>query len=341
MSRGAWWIAVLVGWLAVPAAGWACSCGFSSRSVGGELREARSEADFIYLGRIRQVGGASGALYTVEVLESFKGTVKTGTVFREPFSGEGDCSLPVSPGVWLIYAYGNPARTTQCSRSRPVVPDDSELTWLRTGVLPPVPVSLQRESVSCEVCDVDEIGGRLLVPPGAPPARRSPSWTKDVEARWKAGQPFFTDASAVSDSEHQVLLGLSREGRAFELSETPVWPFERMGCERRIQLRWCERLEFQQGSGFRCVGPGTAQDVCDERRSRKAKWLPMERLQPGACHWDRPDSALCILSEDRFPFPASSPALPVLACHDLKQGPGSGPYRCEVKVKPESITPEP
>lgn len=341
MVRNAWWVAVLVGWLAVPTAGWACACVFTSQGLAGTLREARSEADFIYLARVHDPIDPSPRATSLEVLESFKGTLKAGDVLRLPFEGQGDCSLPVEPGLWLFYAYGNPEGVVKCSRSRPVLPDDSELTWLRTGLLPPVPVSLQREVASCEVCEIEAIGGRLLVSPGMPPAERTTWGNGDAMARWKAGQPFFTYAGMGGDR----VLGVSREGRAFALTEITDESPERRACERRIQLRWCKRLEFQKESqstsGFRCVEPGEPQDVCDERPSRKVQWLPMERLPPGDCRWDKPAEPFCYLSEARFPFPSGSPALPVLACHALSPGPDSGAFRCEVKTTPESVPPEP
>lgn len=307
------------------------------------MEEARLQADFIYLAHARDSKDPSRGFATVEVLEAFKGDVKAGEVLQLPYGWSGDCRLVVPPGqTWLLYAHGaSPTEVNLCSRSRPVLPDDSELTWLRTGVLPPVPVSLQREVASCEVCELEAIGGRLLVSPGMPPASRSRWGDGEVQARWRAGQPFFAYAGMGED----VVVGVSREGRAFLLTDASHESSERRACERRIQLRWCKRLEFQNkgqsSSVFRCVEPGEPQDVCDEQPSRKMQWLPMERLPPGACRWNKPDAPSCYLAEARFPFPSGSPVLPVLACHALEPGAGSGAYVCEVKTAPERISPEP
>ncbi|GMU08643.1 hypothetical protein [Corallococcus caeni] len=345
MSRGTWWIAVLVGWLAVPAAGWACSCAFPDVGLVEGLKAARAHADFIYLARIHDTDDPSEDSATLEVLESFKGAVKAGDVLRV-FQDQGDCSLPLPPGsTWLLYAYDRPTGVVKCTRSRSVLLDDSEVVWLRTGNLPPVPVSLQRETVSCDACDIEEVAGRLLVAPGMPPARRSSLYSGESETRWKAGQPFFTEGGAFTDPSFVVRVGMSREGRAFELTELPQWSHLEKTCERRVQLRWCKRLEFHKGyppgNGFRCVEPERPQEVCDERRSRKAGWLPMERLPPYACFWFRPDAPFCELSDARFPFPAGSPSLPVLACH--RTGPVNGPgrYSCEVGTTPTRVPSEP
>ncbi|NOJ91810.1 hypothetical protein HMI51_02465 [Corallococcus coralloides] len=337
MVRNAWWIAVLVGCLAVPTAGWACSCIRRTQGLPGALKEARDEAGFIYLGRVRNSEDSSERFATVDVLETFKGSVKAGEVLQLPYGRGGDCVLNLPRGeTWLIYADDtSPEDAWSCMRSRRVLSsDDSELTWLRTGVLPPVPVALQREIVSCEVCDSDVVGGRLLAPPEMPAAK--PALQPEAEALWKAGQPFFTAGYAEG---RRVMLGVSREGRAFELTESAGSSQVREACARRVQLRWCARLELRQRtpkvSDFHCVGPGEPQEVCDERRSRKSEWFPMERLPARACDWANPSAPSCELAEGRFPFPSGAPPLPVLACHPRTPGARSGTYACEVKTAPE------
>ncbi|WP_375746403.1 hypothetical protein NR800_17855 [Corallococcus interemptor] len=337
MVRDAWWIAVLVGWLVMPVTGWACSCSFASQGLASTLEGARDSAGFIYLGRVRDSEDPSERFATVDVLEAFKGSVKAGAVLRLPYGGGGDCVLNVTPGrTWLIYAgKTGPEEVWMCSRSRRVLLDDSELTWLRTGVLPPVPVALHRETVSCEGCEIEVEARRLLAHAGTPPV----GW-REAEARWKAGQPFITSAGMTQSR----VLGVSRDGRAFELSDSSLEASARWACERRLQLRWCKRLELQEGryaSDFRCVDPGEPQEVCDERRSRKSEWLPMERLPPGACSGFNPSAPSCDLASDRFPFPAGAPPLPFLACHPLTPGARSGGYACEVKTAPEPAPPAP
>ncbi|RKG70949.1 hypothetical protein D7V80_03210 [Corallococcus sp. CA054B] len=342
MVRNAWWIAVLVGWLAVPASAWACSCISRTQGLPGALKEAREQAGFIYLGRVRDSEDPSARFATVDVLEAFKGHVKACAVLQLPYGRGGDCVLNLPRGeTWLIYADDtSPEDAWRCMRSRRVLsPDDSELTWLRTGILPPVPVALQREAVSCEVCDIQAVGARLVAPPEMPPA--TPAWHADAEALWKAGEPFFTGAYAT----HRVMLGVSREGRAFELTEASGSSRGEQSCERRVQLRWCKRLELRprtpKVSDFHCVDPGEPQEVCDERRSRKSEWFPMERLPARACDWSNPSAPACELAEGRFPFPSGAPPLPVLACHPRRPGARSGNYACEVKTAPEPVPPEP
>ncbi|RKH54024.1 hypothetical protein D7X55_05020 [Corallococcus sp. AB049A] len=337
MSRSAWWIAVVVTWLVVPVQAWACSCIQSPKGLVGTLKEARDQAGSIYLARVRDSKSPSERFATVDVLQTFKGSIQAGDVLKLPYGRGGDCVLSLPPGqTWLIYAdVDGPTEVTSCSRTRRVDPDDSELKWLRTGVLPPVPVSLQREIATCELCEINVMAGRLLVPPGVPPAGSPSGWNGVAESRWKAGQPFFTYAGMNSGS----VLGISQEGRAFELTDTSDGDPVQRACQRRIQLRWCKRLAFEKESrftsGFRCVDPGEPQELCDERRTRKAEWLPMERLPHGGCRWYRPDAPTCYLSEARFPFPAGSPALPVLACHALSPGRDGAAYTCEVKLAPE------
>ncbi|NRD52969.1 hypothetical protein [Corallococcus exiguus] len=342
MVRNAWWIAVLVGWLAVPATGWACSCTFITQGLPGSLEGARDQAGFIYLGRVRDSEGRSERFATVDVLEAFKGSVKAGDVLQLPYGWSGDCVLNLPGGqTWLLYAdKSSPEAVWMCTRSRRVLSsDDSELTWLRTGVLPPVPVSLQRETVSCEACNIEAVGGRLLAPPQMPPA--TPAAHAEAEALWKKGQPFFTAEYA----EHLMMFGVSREGRAFELTEVSGSFGVQKACERRVELRWCKRLELRQRtprfSAFHCVDPGEPQEACDERRSRKSEWFPMERLPARACIWFNPSAPSCELAEGRFPFPSGAPPLPVLACHPWTPGARSGSYSCEVKTAPEPVPPEP
>ncbi|RKH60827.1 hypothetical protein [Corallococcus aberystwythensis] len=338
-------IAMLVGWLAMPASGWACSCLYGTQGLASTLKEARAQAGFIYLGRVRDQENPSDGFATVDVVEAFKGSVKVGDVLQLPYGWSGDCLLSLPPGqTWLLYAGDtSPEEVWRCSRSRRIFSDDSELTWLRTGVLPPVPVSLQREAVSCKACDIDAIGGRLVAPPELPPA--TPASHSEAEVLWKKGQPFFTTEYAETDEEHRVLFGMSREGRAFELTEGSGTSRARKACERRVQLRWCKRLELRQRAAklfaFHCVDPREAQEVCDEQESRKSEWLPMERLPARACSWFDPSAPNCELAEARFPFPAGAPPLPVLACHPRTPAARSGSYACEVKTAPEPGPPEP
>ena len=168
---------VLLAVCAGPATAQACSCWDGPADLPTNLREAKAGAIAIYRARVVSIDSGFLRLFrhpaSVEVLEVFKGQVKRGERLQLPYGGGGDCTIRFEEGIeYLMYAHGSePEDVHHCSRTRPVRAGDSELDWLRTGRLPPVPVAIQRESVSCEPCDIHAVGGRLLSPPVAPPGQ--------------------------------------------------------------------------------------------------------------------------------------------------------------------------
>lgn len=165
-----------------------------------------------------------------------------GEQFELPSGGGGNCTFGFqAESENLIYAYAEGPRSVGfCSRTRPITSEeDSELRWLRTGKPPPIPVAMQRETVSCVPCDIRKIGGPLVAPPGEAPAQaeRGP----EAEALMKAGRPFFTYSTQPSDGSRHVAVGRSWDGRFFELVQAPHRSVDEH-CVQKVYLRWCKRL---------------------------------------------------------------------------------------------------
>ncbi|HEX4386569.1 MAG TPA: hypothetical protein VH083_26625 [Myxococcales bacterium] len=302
----------------------ACKCRQESDDLQANLKTARENAVAIYRARVDAADDSSRAW--VDVLEVFKGDVKSGSHLELPAGGGGDCSINFRIGLeYLMYATGSgPTSVGLCSRTRAIKPADLELTWLRERVLPPAPVALQRETVSCEPCDILAVGGRLIAGPGARP--RPFDWPPSARGALESGRPFFTNADS-SDPAQRAMAGISFGGKAFELTDTAV----DAACARRVQLRWCARVEVTSAPGsypsFACVGPGEPELQCDQSTSRRAHWEPLEALQPGSCRWLPLDEPRCLLEAGQ-PLPAKAPQTPVLACRAAAR---NKRYLCKVE----------
>jgi hypothetical protein len=103
-------------------------------SLAQALRTAHETAGHIYFARAQAADGPRSGSATVEVVEVFKGELAVGTRLRLPSGGGGTCAYPFQKGNdYLVYTHGGPTVVNLCSRTRPVLADDVELQWLRTG----------------------------------------------------------------------------------------------------------------------------------------------------------------------------------------------------------------
>ena len=143
----------------------ACSCRGSPSGLIESLRAARHSAITIYYGRVESLkGGECDHIADVQVLEVFKGMLNAGSRLVVPGGGCGDCTYPFEAGAtYLVYAHRySPAAVSLCSRTRKAAADDLELKWLRSGEEPLEPVALQRETVSCVACELDDVAPTLV-----------------------------------------------------------------------------------------------------------------------------------------------------------------------------------
>ncbi|MFP2959664.1 hypothetical protein ACLEPN_17940 [Myxococcus sp. 1LA] len=279
----------------------------------------------------------------VEVREVFKGPVAVGEKFTVPMSGGGDCLVRFqSDTEYLMYAEPEKPRFVWgCSRTRPLSSrDDAEVAWLRTGTLPPIPAALQRETVSCEPCDAERIGGKLVARPGKAPL--PPQDERKALAALKARRPFLTDSSAASTPKSRVIVGRSWDGKPFELIQTPVYSVDER-CKQQVQVRWCKRLDVSRpypdsSPHFTCVEPERTEVACDENKSRTAKWELPEPLAMDQCRWRTPSTARCTLSSPPAPLAEDVPSSPLLVCRPRA---GHQPlYTCSVESAPMPLQPE-
>ncbi len=320
MTRLAILLTVASVWMS-PTEAHACSCAQGSGDIARDLREARQYSNAIYRARILSVTPVHfGGTAVIEVLEAFKGKVIVGEQFELPSGGGGDCTVGFqAESEYLMYAGSDgPTSVGLCSRTRRITSkEDSELRWLRTRKLPPIPVAMQRESVSCEPCDIRQIGGRLSSPPGAPLVHSV--WGDEADAAMKTGRPFFTYSTQPSDLSQHMAVGRSWDGRFFELVQTPHFNTDEH-CVQKAYLRWCSRLNVwgsRPGAHptFRCVEPGISTLECNESLSRTAAWEPVEALPPAEnCDWYAPDNPQCKLRGTGKRLPKGAPTSPLLRC---------------------------
>jgi hypothetical protein len=337
--------------LVLPAPADACSCGGGSSDLPTTLRAARADAEAIFHARVVSVEprwsllglvglGSSGLEAHLEILEVFKGTVGPRLVMHTGPS-IGDCTFPFEAGVeYLVYAFKHEGRlrTGICQRTRPAAKDDSELEWLRTGRLPPVPEALQREVVQCTPCTLETVAERLVGPPPGNACNMS-VWPQEVAQALKDGRPFWHGGYYdYDDPSRTTALGISLDSRAFELVQTPHHGTEET-CRQRVTRKWCERLEPAPPSernvpDLRCVNPGPEEEVCDEEKSRTASWAPREPLQAATCRWYTPDRPSCQLEKTLQPRAVETSVPWLLMCrpayersyaHACQVVPGSGP----------------
>lgn len=291
------------------------------------LKEARAEASAIYLARVltvddRNIRGSA----QVEVLERFKGKLKIGSTLTVPAGGGGDCTFPFkAQKTYVMYARGTPTDVSLCSRTREVasLESDTELTWLRTGALPPVPTVLLRETVRCTPCNLEIVTVPLVgLPQGD--ACNLPLRGQDVVLAYNAPGPFW--AAGYYDPQTQDrrrAVGRSMDGRAFEVIQTP-YHGTRDACRQRVARRWCDGLEPANNPRrgeppLQCVHFGADEDLCDEEQSRFAEWGPPEEISAATCEWSDPAAPVCELSKAPRPLKAQPKSLegPVLRCRPI------------------------
>lgn len=322
----------------------ACVCIAGGGNLHNDLKVARERASAIYRARVIPVpSGPYLGTVDVEVLEVIKGPVVTGEKFNLPQGGGGDCRIRFrDEAVYLIYAEPEyPRLIWHCSRSRPMASlDDAEWVWLTTGKLPSIPAVVQRESVSCDPCDVERIGSSLISPPGKAPI--IPHEARKALALMKARRPFLTHSNAASNGQRLVMVGRSWAGKPFELIQTPAYSVDAR-CKQQVQLHWCKRLEVSRpypddGPRFRCVEPERAEVACDENKSRTSKWEPPEALSADQCHWRTHSSASCTFSSPPAPLDEGAPTSPLLVCQPKA---GLQPrYSCSVQAAPAPFQPK-
>ncbi|NMO16575.1 hypothetical protein HPC49_28960 [Pyxidicoccus fallax] len=338
LTRWFWFITLAVA-CAWPSAAQACSCKQTPGDLATQLRTAQGSAVAIYRARVTDVDwGIPTGEATVEVLEVFKGPVKPGEELDLPAGGGGDCTVAFKEGTeYLIYAHGKDATSVgMCSRTRSVdTGTDSELVWLRTGKLPPLPVALQREAISCESCDIHDVGGRLVVPPGKAPG--SFIGQKDAADAMEAGRPFFTYAHD-DRMKRDVMVGMTFDGRPFELTLTSA-PSPASACTQRVQLRWCKRLDVSipllgGAPTFECIEPGASSVQCDASTSRKSSYGRLEDLPTQPCRWRTSELAWCELAPEGRALPDGAPTSPVLMCRPRSANGSGGFHVCQVETKP-------
>ncbi|OJH40045.1 hypothetical protein BON30_13330 [Cystobacter ferrugineus] len=283
------------------------------------LRTAREAASHIYFARVQAADGLRSGNATVEVLEVLKGELAVGTRLRLPSGGGGSCAYPFKKGNdYLVYAHGGPTAVRMCTRTRPILADDVELQWLRTGKLPATPSALRREVVTCKPCDLNAV------------ARAPALFQNDARQAHAARRAFWTQGLG-SENGRAVAVGQSKDLRAFELVQTPHEATDEK-CRQRIVRRWCERLAPLSSKAqfpFRCINPGPEEQVCDENKDRVSKWMPLESMTTATCTWDDPNAPSCKLSKKVQPRPGPHKAsAPLLRCSLPRED--TGWHHCQV-----------
>lgn len=330
--------------LVLPTPADACSCSDGSPDLPTALRDARARAAAIFHGRVVSVESRWSLLGLVglhpgqeahfEVLEVFKGTVGSRLVLPSG-TGAGPCEFAfVSGEEYLVYAYEYAGRleASLCSRTRRAAKGDSELDWLRTGTLPPVPAALQREVVQCTPCDLETVARRLVGPPPGNECGTSVD-REEVAQALKDGRPFWHGGFYdYDDRGRTTAVGLSLDSRAFELVQTPHHGTKET-CRQRVTRKWCERLEPAPPSkrnvpALRCVNPGPEEEVCDEEKSRTARWEPREPIQAANCRWSTPDRPSCELEKELQPRAGETSVPWLLMCKPAYERPYA--HACQV-----------
>ena len=346
-TRFVWLVAIVALGLGAQTAR-ACSCDPGPSDLSLQLRTARDEAVAIYRARVLFASrSAFGGEASVKVLEVFKGALKAGDMLSLPSGGGGDCSIAFSKGEeYLLYSNGPKASNVHlCTRTQPTAFASTELAWLRTGVLPPLPVAIQRERVSCTRCDIERMGSRMISKPGSPPLQWA--WEKEAVDLMRAGRPFLTRSRPGSDHERFALVGRTWEGRAFELARTSGKAGGE-ACTQRVHLRWCKSIDVSPpesaSPAFKCVEPlGETTLHCDEAATREATWLPPEALPPNACRWGSIDRPRCALDHEARALKPGAPHSPLLVCRPDPDDTEKNQTRlhCRIEQSPRAVTPGP
>ena len=131
------------------------------------LPRARAQAAVVFLGRIESIRSTWGALRILGLETDDRVTLRVVEVFKGSASGSltVDCHPTLlargpSTGMLLVYARADRFGLLQAaseSRTRFVDEGDRELTWLRTGQLPPMPVALRRELTPGVWAELEEL----------------------------------------------------------------------------------------------------------------------------------------------------------------------------------------
>ena len=331
---------------AAPRVAHACVCAGEVNDMHAALANAKKMAVAIYRARAEALSEPWDA--DLEVLEVFKGEMKIGQHLK--IVARSDCSFPFRAGEeYLVYAHCRPVTqsatpgsrssarrcsydaVSKCSRTKAIAPGDAELDWLRTGRWPPMPVALQRESVSCKECDALAIAEQVT---GL--SRDSMSSPQQSRAAAKFARPFFTLSGLISALPNIVLVGVSQDRTPFELTTTPSWSLDAV-CMLRVELRWCKRLDVLESDNFwRCVDPSEPIIKCDERQSRKAAWDRPEQFHQDACNWYAPSDPGCFLGLQRPVLPENAPQYPLLKCRPDSGDTDPKGYSCHVETAPPS-----
>jgi hypothetical protein len=310
----------------------ACSCEWTGRStdLAKELRNARESGDAIYLARAISIHyEMPDPQASLLVEEAFAGQVKAAQVIRLQAGGFGDCTPTYDVGpLYLIYAADTAGSTVLlCSRTRKVEADDPELRWLRTGQLPPIPVAVQREVISCERCDA-LTQGNLLVGRPAQCCKTDQSFGGGIPPTFLASGFETVEKSGVS------VVGRLNGGRAFRLTQSERKGVDD-GCRTRVWRQWCEGLEPVSSPEWnvlpvRCLRPGEPIQLCDEGKTQRSSAEPLESLSVATCQWSGTSKAECTLIKERRPLAIDAPRRPLLRCAPRR--PGSDTHECEVLV---------
>jgi hypothetical protein len=293
------------------------------------LHYAHDSTPFIYLARISSVDGDySHRIAHAEVLEDLRRTLGGRRQIELRFDAGDTCDLRFEAGrTYLVYSNGASGPVGTRSRTREASSDDPEVQWLRTGKLPPVPVAVQREVVTCEPC-VEDYGFEV----------------SDADALAALGnqKAFLYKGYVLSPKPGRAWEGRTREGRLIEITDTASMSM-REKCRMHQAWHWCQSLrpvhEPERRLRLECVDPGESHESCNEERTRTSKWEPLESLEVAKCNWGDVAHPTCSLSDARHPLAPSAPRGPVLRC-----SPEELPFRdfsCEVVSQASSTEDQP
>lgn len=219
----------------------------------------------------------------------------------------------------LVYSVNDdPTSVLMCTRTHVVHAGDSELTWLRTGISPPVPVAVRVQHEQCSECKITSFG----VP------SREVFKVKEALAALSDGGAFWTGEYPVSMLVHTAA------GELFELSPRPM---TRERCVQRIIRRTCSTLvsagaQRVGAPELVCADAGPETVVCDETQSRSVNWGPLLEVSSLACEWFYADQPYCAFETPAVPLEAGKPAYPLLECKIDRYV--RDQYECRVVIGP-------
>jgi hypothetical protein len=305
----------------------ACSCGSGSGDLAKDLKDALA-SPHIYRARVvglshrvvttllnvvqaaRRQPKLADDLAMLEVLEVFRGGLRVGQhleVSNNNGFGSGcDPEFAVGEDLLIYTLDGDPKSISGCSRTREVTPTDLELDWLRTGVLPPLPVAVRREVVTCDPCTLDSLAGSL---PRA--------WGADALRHLTDANPFMNGGYYGLPSERKGVVRTAT-GETFMLLQRPDYGTGEV-CFQRVSRQSCAGFAAHptppRGEpDLDCVTPGPEVPVCDESTSRRATWGPPQDMSAVTCTWRDPAHPRCEFSKSDQPLAEGKPTFPLLEC---------------------------